>query len=807
MRTSRNNNIKGNGGRGRNTPFAKYMQEKLAIAVIIITLALFILIGVIYNLIKNNSEDYNKIVLSQRQADYVSKTIPYKRGDIYDRNGNKVAGSNQVYNLILDPNQMFATEESISPKTVVEPTVSALSDFFGYDAKDLTDTINSRRDSSYVRYARELTYDQKTQFEALIDDLNESYMMSDDENESKKRIRGVWFEDEYKRVYPYNSLGCNIIGFSSADGSSGTGGVEQYYNSTLVGVNGREYGYLDSETNLEKVIKPARNGNSLVLTMDANIQGIVEKYLAEWEETGPESKSAAVVIMNPKNGEVLAMGSTNSFDLNNPRNTDDYTDEEIYAMGLEEAVGVYRRENPDAAKITEEEVPEHFTRDEIMSYGTQVAWNKLWRNICVSDTFEPGSTQKPFTVAGVLEESIDKPTDSFNCTGNVKLSDGVHTWQINCVNRNGHGWLDITGGITNSCNVVMMNLAFNEGIENFVKYQQIFGFGDYTGIDLPAEADTSELVYTADEMGRTSLATNSFGQNYNCTMIQMISAYCSILNGGYYYEPHVVKQVLNADGAVIEDVEPKLVRETVSQATCNYLKQAMFETVETGTGKHAQVEGYHIGGKTGTAQKLPRDARTYVVSFCGFAPVEDPQLVCYVVIDEPGEPGPAQANSAYAQELFAKIMADVLPTINLYPDGVDASDYKAPVTVLPDSEEGMNDIAMGESIAETDENGETINAPAEDTTAGIQPSTAPELNGGADAPDTPTVEGEGFGEAIEDPGDEEIPVDMPPGYSESDYEGSASGGSAASADSEASGASESESSETLPKEAETSDEQ
>ena len=138
-------------------------------------------------------------------------------------------------------------------------------------------------------------------------------------------------------------------------------------------------------------------------------------------------------------------------------------------MGLEEAVGVYRRENPDAAKITEEEVPEHFTRDEIMSYGTQVAWNKLWRNICVSDTFEPGSTQKPFTVAGVLEESIDKPTDSFNCTGNVKLSDGVHTWQINCVNRNGHGWLDITGGITNSCNVVMMNLAFNEGIESFVK--------------------------------------------------------------------------------------------------------------------------------------------------------------------------------------------------------------------------------------------------------------------------------------------------------------------------------------------------
>ena len=744
------------------------MQEKLAIAVIIITLALFILILVIYNLIKNNSEDYNKIVLSQRQADYVSKTVPYKRGDIYDRNGNKVAGSEQVYNLILDPNQMFATEESISPKNVVDPTVEALCNYFGFDPKELTDTINSRRDSSYVRYARELSYDQKTGFEALMDELNDGYIKSTDPEEGIKRVRGVWFEDEYKRVYPYNSLGCNIIGFSSADGSTGTGGVEQYYNSALIGVNGREYGYLDDETNLEKVIKPARNGNSLVLTMDANIQGIVEKYLAEWEETGPESKSAAVVIMNPKNGEVLAMGSTNSFDLNDPRNTDDYTEDELYELGLKEAVGVYRRENPDEPAITEEEVPGYFSREEIISYGTQVAWNQLWRNICVSDTFEPGSTQKPFTVAGVLEEGIDKPTDSFNCTGNVKLSDGVHTWQINCVNRNGHGWLDVTGGITNSCNVVMMNLAFNEGEDIFLKYQQIFGFGDYTGIDLPAEADTSALVYTAEDMGKVSLATNSFGQNYNCTMIQMASAYCSLLNGGYYYEPHVVKQILNSDGAVIENVEPKLVRETVSQSTCNYLKQAMFETVEHGTGSHAKVEGYHIGGKTGTAQKLPRDARTYVVSFCGFAPVEDPQLVCYVVIDEPGEPGPAQANSAYAQELFAKILADVLPTINLYPEGVDAEDYKAPVTVLPDSEEGMNDIPMGETAAETDENGEPAATSGAAESTAVQPSTAAELNGGADAPDDPTVEGEGYGEAIEDPGEQEVPVDMPPGYSEAE---------------------------------------
>ena len=171
------------------------------------------------------------------------------------------------------------------------------------------------------------------------------------------------------------------------------------------------------------------------------------------------------------------MGSTNSFDLNNPRNTDDFTDEEIYAFGLEEAVGVYRRENPDEPAITEEEVPQHFSHDEIMSYGTQVAWNKLWRNICVSDTFEPGSTQKPFTVAGVIEEGIDKPTDSFNCTGNVKLSDGVNTWQINCVNRNGHGWLDMAGALRRSCNPYFINLGLHVGGQAI--YNMAYAMGSF----------------------------------------------------------------------------------------------------------------------------------------------------------------------------------------------------------------------------------------------------------------------------------------------------------------------------------------
>ncbi len=722
MRTSQTNR---QNKKNKKTPmvFTRGMQEKLVVAVIIVSLALFALLGYIYYIQKNNNEEYNKIVLSQRQSEYTSKTIPYRRGDIYDRNGTKLATSTKVYNLILDPRQMYASEGGKDGgeklKNVVEPTIEALSSFFDFDEAELRKVISEKSNSPYVKYKKEISYEQKQGFLEYQENKNNEYAKSETPELRKNLIKGVWFEDEYKRIYPYNELACNVLGFSSADGTVGTGGVEQFYNDSLIGTNGREYGYLNDEANLERVIKSAENGNTLILTLDANIQKIVEKYLAEWENGEIGSKSAACIVMNPNNGEVLAMASTNQFDLNNPRNTDDFTEEEIYQLGLTEAVGVYKRENPSALSITEEQVPEHFSRDEIISYGTQVAWNKLWRNICVSDTFEPGSTQKIFTVAGALEEGIVSPNDTFNCEGNVKLSDGIRTWRINCVNRNGHGLLDVTGGITQSCNVVMMNIAFLEKSEIFMKYQKIFGFGDYTGIDLPAETNAKTLGFDNEKIGKTTLATQSFGQNYNCTMIQMAAAYASAINGGNYYEPHVVKQILSSDGRLIKDVNPNLVRETISKSTSDYLRGALFKTVDTGTGKAAGIEGYTVGGKTGTAQKLPRSAKTYVVSFCGFAPVEDPQLLCYVVIDEPKRKGEEAAHSSFASQIFSKIMKEALPIVNCYPDGVESEDI--PDYLLPENE-GDSGIPMGsqeetDSEAEaptevpTDENGETLMAP------------------------------------------------------------------------------------------------
>ncbi len=689
------------------------MLNKMNITVVLIGAAMIGLLAYIFYIQHNNADEYNKIVLTQRQSEYESRTIPYRRGDIFDRNGTTLATSEKVYIMILDPNQMITYEgrkdDGTVSRNVVEPTIAAISEFFGDDAAELRHTINDNQSSSYIRYKKDISYDQKLEFEAYIDEKNKEYQSSTDPATGKNRIKGIWFEDNYKRNYPYNSLASAVIGIASSDGTNGSGGVEQYYNENLTGINRREYGYLDGDANLEKVIKPAVDGDSLVLTIDVSIQNTVEKYLKEWKEGDVGSKSAACIVMNPKNGEVLAMASTNSFDLNNPRTTGDYTEEEIYDFGIDEAVSDYKLKNPGLTPITTSEVPEHYTREEIMKLGETIAMYQVWRNIPVSDTFEPGSTQKIFTVAGALEENVISRDSTFECNGHVTLSDGVNSWRINCVNRNGHGLLDVTGGITNSCNVVMMNIAFAELSQNFVRYEKLFGFGQMTGIDLPAEANTENMGFADENLGKTQLATNSFGQNYNCSMIQMAAAYCSVLNGGHYYRPHVVKQILSSDGALKEDVQPLLVRETVSSSTCDFLKDALVETVESGTGKAAQVAGYTVGGKTGTAQKLPRSAKKYLVSFCGFAPAEDPSLLCYVIVDEPNLPGEEAAHSSFASTIFSKIMAEALPAMNIYPEGSGAADSEGAQAAVS-AEEGDSRQAMGtagDAAAEAESESET----------------------------------------------------------------------------------------------------
>lgn len=711
------------------------MQEKLAITVLVITLALFLLVMVLYNLTTKKQEDYNQIVLSQQQ--YSSRVLPFKRGDILDRNGTYLATSKKVYNLILDPKQIMT-----KPDKYLEASVTALVDCFGYDRAEITNLIQEKKDKQYIRYeaGRQLPYEQKQAFEEYKKTMADQFKKEG----GGKAIKGIWFEDEYKREYPYNSLACNVVGFANGDGLDGNGGIEQFYNSILMGTNGREYGYLNDESNLERVTKFATDGMNIISTIDVNIQKIVEKYIAEWEST-TGSKGVGVIVMDPGNGEVLAMASDKKFDLNNPRELGpEYTDEVLLALGRKEAVDDYRRKHKEEnnfTPITEEQVSQFYSTEEVLGFGRQVAWNQNWRNFCVSDAYEPGSPAKIFTVAAALEEGVISGEETFNCQGSME----VGGWPIGCVaiRRGGHGLLTAEQGLMVSCNVVMMQIAQRTGKENFYKYEKMFGFGSKTGIDLPAEADTKTLVYDADTTNPASIATNSFGQNFSCTMIQMAAAYCSVINGGSYYEPHVVRQIQNSQGAVVDKKEPRIVRETVSESTSKYINHALWRTVNDkpggGTGSAAKIEGYDIAGKTGTAEKIPRDKTNYLLSFAGYAPADEPEVFIYVVVDQPNVED--QPHSTFASAMFQSMMSEILPYKSIFPN--------EDTLPAPDGAKGQLPEEEGISTPKESESGETA----------ASESSAGESENGNQASETQQ------GEPATDPSGETIP----PAGGEDDY--------------------------------------
>ena len=611
------------------------LQGRLIIILIMIGIAFAALFFNILFLQRKKEVEYNQKILSQQRYD--SRDIPYKRGDILDRNGTYIATSEKVYNIILDP-KLINTEQD----KYLNASVGILKDVFGYSEEEIRGVIADKSDSSYVKYKQNITYDQKEAFEEKKKEYDKWYK----DNKKDEKIGGIWFEESYQREYPYGSTACNVLGFAGNDGDGYTG-IEQSYNNELVGIAGREYGYLNDESSLERVIKNPTDGNKVVSTIDLNIQKIVEKHISEWQSSVGSNMTAAIV-MNPNNGEILAMATSRAFDLNNPRDLNNYYTAEQQA-GMD-----------DKAKVD--------------------ALNNIWRNYAVSDTYEPGSPSKVFTVASAMEEGAINGNETYNCRGFEEIGG----WKIRCVNRNGHGIINVTEALMESCNVAMMDISRAEGGQNFYKYQKVFGFGSKTAIDLPGEADTSGLVHTADNAGATDLATNSFGQNYNVTMVQVAAAYSSVVNGGTYYTPHVVKQILNPNGSVIKNIEPELVRETVSAHTTAFINEALRRTVAEGTGSAAAVAGYDVGGKTGTAEKYPRGNGNYLVSFIGSVPAQSPEVVCYVLIDTPhlGD----QARSAYASSLFSKIMTEVLPYMNIYSNVDEGID----VSALP-SAEGITD--------------------------------------------------------------------------------------------------------------------
>lgn len=628
----------------KRNKFSIKMQKKL---VVLFGLVLLAFTGLSIRLIwltRENGTRYQKQVLAQQQYDSI--TLPYRRGDIVDAKGTKLATSEKVYNLVIDAKVMNTELNGKTP--YLEPTLEALGQYFDLDMTAIREYVATHKEASWYVPLKRLTYDEISGFQQA---------KSDNSN-----IKGVWFEEEYKRVYPYGSLAADTIGFTSTD-NQGSYGLEEYYNSVLNGINGREYGYLNDDLNLERTVKAAVDGSSVHSTIDANVQMIVEKYLAKFMEEfkdnykpGNGAENVGCIIQWVNTGEILAMASVPTYDLNNVRDPQALLGS-MMVEKVDTANGYY--EIKKNGTVIDQTVLDAMSEDDLY-----LNLNNLWKNYCITGTYEPGSVAKPFTVAMALEKGDITPNSTFECSGYMEIGG----YKIRCHNG-AEGTMTLEKAVAKSCNVTMMKIAQIVGADDFCEYQKVFNFGLRTNVDLAGEARTASLVYSADQMGPTDLATNSFGQNFNVTMIQMITAFSSLINGGYYYEPHLVSKITNASGATVENIEPRVLKQTVSEETSAYIRQYCNAVVTEGTGKTARPAGYMIGGKTGTAETIDQNTHKrskdeHVVSFMGYAPADNPQIAIYVVVDRPNVSH--QGDAKHATRLVRSILTEVLPYLNIF---------------------------------------------------------------------------------------------------------------------------------------------
>ena len=637
------------------------MRGKLVGLFAVVILALVCLLGRITYINATSGTKYKKRVLLQAQQTYQSSVLPAKRGDIYDRNGNILATSQKVYSVIMD-----CKEINDEKHDYVDATVKALVEVLGLDEEDIRSRLTDPATSSsqYQILKKELTMDQKKAFEEYKDPGEDSGL-SDSELKERANIQGIWFEEDYLRIYPFNDLACDTIGFTLSRETADSG-LEGYYNSTLMGTDGRQYGYINDESDAEQTIMEPVSGDSIETSLDVGAQQIVEKYVNGFKAS-MGAKNIGVIAMKPSTGEIIAMDGGDRYDLNEPRDMSEvYSQSEIDAMSDEETV---------------------------------TALNAMWSNFCVTDAFEAGSVVKPIVMAGALEKGKISASDTFTCDGGETFGANGDTYIKCAVWPDAHGTETLREVIANSCNDGMMQIAARMGTEAFLKAQSLFNFGSRTGIDLPNEG--AGVIHTTETMGETELACSAFGQGFTCTMLQEINAMCSVVNGGYYYQPHLVTKIKDSNGSVVKTVNPVLMKQTISSNISTDIRSYMHQSVLRGTSQTSRVQGYSSGGKTGTAEKFPRGNKKYLVSFIGFAPVDDPAVVIYVVVDEPNAED--QATSTYAQYIAQGILSELLPYLNVAPD--EASDGETPVTELW---EGFQGYLSNNTESSLDENGNLV---------------------------------------------------------------------------------------------------
>ena len=595
-------------GRGEKSLEKMSPRRKLFIRAFVVFV---ILVGLVFgstavNLARIQLVDSEQYKQQAEKNQLHDTEISAERGIIYDANGTVLAKSASVWKVYIKPSEI----ENDDFKNDLCRKLSAI---IGVDFDDIKEKAN-RSQYAYLILKRQIEFEEKEKVAEFLTQYY-SYTVTTENKKgelvtNEKKIyysSAIGIDPDVKRYYPYGSLAANVIGFTGTD-DIGRLGVELKYDSTLTGTPGRiitaQNGKSDVMSREYETVYDPVQGTSLVLTIDEVIQRYLEDSL---EQVYVDSKGVGAygVVMDVDTGAILAMASMGNFDLNSPQ-----------ALTKEEEEALYK-EYPD-----EEERAQ--ARNELL-------YSK-WRNFIVSDSYEPGSVFKIITAAAAVEENVLSENFSYTCTGKIQVAD----WSIKCHDRDGHGTQDLKHGLMNSCNPLFITVGQTLGKEKFVEYFEAFGFTEKTGIDLPAESTPVAGVnyHAYDSMGIVELSSSSFGQSFQVTPIQMVTAISAVANGGYLMTPYVVARQLDENGNVVSETQPNIRRQVISEETAATVADMMEGVVTSGTGKNAYVAGYRVAGKTGTSQKLGSDGE-YVASFGCFAPANDPEIAVLILVDEP----------------------------------------------------------------------------------------------------------------------------------------------------------------------------
>ncbi len=593
---------------------SKKMAQRAVFALVLMSAAFLYGIGALGVAGLVNGEE-NRLKAERNQLS--DTQISAQRGTIYDSNMKVLAKSASAWLVYINPSKIKTDAQK-------ELVISGLCDILGADEESVRKKAE-KTETGYQKIAGEVESDVKDALKAYI---------SEHKDDKLSTIIGI--DPDTKRYYPYSSFASTIIGFTDAD-DKGVGGVEMQYDETLTGVSGRiitaknaQQGAMASEYATTYDAKP---GESLMLTIDEVIQYYLEQSLDQaLVDTG--AKYAYGIIMDVETGAILGMTSKPDFDLNNPRRISNRTLADTIAA---------------------------ITDDTQRAQETSNALYAQWRNRTISDTYEPGSVFKTVVAAGALEEGVVDLNTTFTCTGGIQVANNYQK----CWKAGGHGHEDLTEGLMNSCNPFFITIGQKLGKENFYKYFDAFGFTEKTGVDLPAEANpvAGKTYHALEKMGISELSSSSFGQTFQVSPIQMITAINTIANGGKLMQPYVVDAWLDADGNVVQKTTPTVKRQVVSEKTASTVAGMMEQVVSIGTGKNAYVAGYHVAGKTGTSEKIGIDG-AYIASFSGFAPADNPRISILIAIDEPVG---AHGGGAVAAPIAGVLLEKVLTYLNVEP--------------------------------------------------------------------------------------------------------------------------------------------